>query len=325
MKSTTLFFISNLHRSITGRLLLVPLFLLFAFSCLFAAPSDEKHYLMTYFVDNGQDGLHLLHSTDGLKWTPLKEGKSFLTPVVGKHKLMRDPSIVRDKEGTFHMVWTISWTQPGIGYAHSKDLIHWSEQKQIPVMEDDPNVRNCWAPELFYDAKSQDYLIIWASTVPDRFPGVGSEDNYNHRQYYVSTKDFKTFSKTKLYFDPGHNVIDSFLAQDGDTYLLFYKDETLVPEAKKSIHLALGETALGPFKVQGEVGHKNWIEGPTALKIGDYWYLYYDCYRDKHYGAVRSKDLKNWEDITDKVSFPQGVRHGTTFEVDAATVRGLME
>ncbi len=284
---------------------------------------NGKHYLMSYFVGNGEDGLHLLHSTDGLKWEPLRNGKSFLTPTIGRDKLMRDPSIVRGPDGVFHLVWTISWTQPGIGCAHSTNLIDWSEQQLVPVMEDDPGTRNCWAPELFYDDKAKEYLIVWASTVPGKFPGVGSEDQYNHRQYFVTTKDFKTFSKTKLYFDPAHNVIDAFLTKDGDRYLLFYKDETLKPEPKKSIHLAIGKTSVGPFESQGEIGHKNWIEGPTALKIGEFLYLYYDCYRDKHYGGVRSKDLKTWENITDRLSFPKGVRHGTTFEVDAETVRLL--
>lgn len=310
--------VSWLNRVVFGLSLLV----VFA-SFAWANDSTEDHYLMSYFVGNGEDGLHLLHSRDGLKWEPLNEGKSFLAPVLGKHKLMRDPSVVRTPDGIFHMVWTISWTQPGIGYANSKDLVNWSEQQLIPVMEDDPETRNCWAPELFYDDRSQEYLIIWASTVPGKFPGIGSEDNYNHRQYYVTTKDFKSFSKTKLYFDPQHNVIDAFLAKDNDRYLLFYKDETLKPEAKKSIHLGIGKTPTGPFEDCREIGHINWVEGPSALKIGDFWYVYYDCYTKKHYGGVRSQDLKTWENITDKLSFPDGVRHGTTFKVDAEVIQNL--
>ena len=283
-----------------------------------------KHYLMTYFVGNGEDGLHLCHSTDGLTWEQLNDGKSLLAPTVGTHKLMRDPSIVRSPDGTFHMTWTISWTQRGIGYASSKDLIHWSPQKPVVVMEDDPGTRNCWAPELFYDAPSETYYIFWSSTVPGKFGEGTSEDSYNHRQYYITTKDFETFSKTQLFFEPGHNVIDGFMAKEGDQYLLFYKDETLQPE-KKTINLAIGKTPAGPFEPQGEVGHTNWIEGPTVLKIGDWWHVYYDCYRINRYGGVRSKDLKTWENITDQLSFPKGARHGTTFEVDAKIAEGLIK
>src|SRR5262249_43929144 len=133
-----------------------------------------------------------------------------------------------------------------------------------------------------------------------------------------------TFSPTKLYFDPGHNVIDAYLTKDGEQYLLFYKDETLRPEPKKSIHLAIGKSPTGPFEPQMEIGHKNWIEGPSAIKIGDHWHVYYDHYRSpQHYAAVRSKDLKTWENITDTVSFPRGVRHGTIFRVTPETIQGL--
>ena len=298
------------------------LFAIIFFMLPFLAAADTSDvYVMSYFVGNGEDGLHLCWSEDGLNWKTLKDGKSFMTPMVGKHKLVRDPSIVQAPDGTFHMVWTISWTQPGIGYAYSKDLIEWSEQKMIPVMEDEPATRNCWAPELFYEESDKTYYIFWSSTVPGKFEGVGSESDYNHRQYYVTTKDFETFSPTKLYFDPGHNVIDGFLAKDGGQYLLFYKDETLKPEPKKSIHLAIGESPIGPFQPQGEIGHTNWIEGPSAIRIGDFWYVYYDCYRAKHYGAVRSRDLKTWENVTEKISFPKGVRHGTIFRVKSEIVR----
>lgn len=296
--------------------------------CLFVFPllaneESKDLFVMAHFRGGGESGLHLCWSEDGLNWKTLNDGKSFMTPTVGKHKLVRDPSIVQAPDGTFHMVWTISWTQPGIGYAQSKDLIHWSEQRSVSVMENEPTVRNCWAPELFFEESDGTYYIFWSSTIPDRFEGPGSEDNYNHRQYYVTTKDFETFSPTKLFFEPGHNVIDGFLAKEGKQYLLFYKDETLRPEPKKSIHLAIGESPTGPFKPQGEIGHTNWIEGPSAIKIGDYWYVYYDCYGAGHYGAVRSKDLKHWENITDKISFPKGVRHGTILKVKSEIIRGL--
>ncbi len=65
---------------------------------------------------------------------------------------MRDPCIIRGADGLFHMVWTVSWNERTIGYASSKDLIHWSEQQAIPVMEHEPTTLNCWAPEIFYDA-----------------------------------------------------------------------------------------------------------------------------------------------------------------------------
>jgi hypothetical protein len=91
-------------------------------------------FLFSYFIGNGEDGLHPAYSFEGLNFRPLNNGRSFLTPQVGG-KLMRDPCIIQGPGGVFHMVWMTSWNQKAIGYAHSRDLINWSEQKYIPVME----------------------------------------------------------------------------------------------------------------------------------------------------------------------------------------------
>ena len=169
--------------------------------------------MFSYFMGNGEDGLHLAYSTDGLKWEALKNNKSFLTPTAGKDKLMRDPCIISGADGKFHMVWTVSWNEKGIGYACSNDLVNWSEQQYIPVMEHEPEAKNCWAPEVFYDEKSKQYIIFWSTTIHGRFPETekSGDDKYNHRMYFVTTPDFKTYSKTELFYDQGFNVIDGTL------------------------------------------------------------------------------------------------------------------
>ena len=183
--------------------------LLLVLSCCTQRSAAQKNnaYLFSYFKGNGEDGLHLAYSNDGLKWTSLKNDRPFLTPVTGKDKLMRDPCLFAGPDGIFRLVWTISWNEKGIGYASSKDLINWSEQKYIPVMEHESGARNCWTPEITYDPKTGLYMIYWATTIPGRFPQTenSKENSYNHRMYYVTTKDFKTFSKTALLYDQGFN------------------------------------------------------------------------------------------------------------------------
>ena len=68
------------------------------------------------------------------------------------------------------MVWTVSWNERGIGYANSEDLMNWSEQQYIPVMHHEPGARNCWAPELYYDMDSKEYMIYWATTIIGKYP-----------------------------------------------------------------------------------------------------------------------------------------------------------
>ena len=284
-------------------------------------------YLLSFFQRNGQDGLHLAYSRDGLEWKALNGNRSMLKPAVGPHKLMRDPSIVRSPDGTFHMVWTTGWNDRIIGYANSKDLIRWSKQNAIPVMENEPTARNCWAPELFYDRPSKRYLIVWSTTIPGRFPqsAQSSESDYNHRMYYTATRDFQTFAPTKLFHDPGYSCIDGFLARSKDKYLLFYKDETLKPKPKKIILMGTAEKPQGPYSRPTEpITPRTWVEGPSAIKIADAWFVYFDCYREHRYGVTTSKDLETWTDLSDRLKAPPGTRHGTVFRVDGPILGGLL-
>lgn len=288
---------------------------------------EDSVFMFSYFVGNGNDGLHLLYSEDGLKWITLNEGKSFLTPEISNDKLMRDPYIIEDDNGVFHMVWTVSWTERGIGYAYSTDLINWSEQQYIPVMEHEPTTRNSWAPEITYDKESKMFMIYWSSTIPGLFPEtqIEADAGYNHRIYYCTTYDFKEFSDTKLLYDPGFNVIDASIVPHDGKYVMFLKDETREP-AKKSLHVATADNLTGPYSAASEAITGNyWAEGPTSLIIDDKWIVYFDKYTDKKMGAVTSADLINWEDISDDVEFPQGTRHGTAFTVKRSILDNILK
>ncbi len=275
-------------------------------------------YLYSYFKGNG-DGLHLAWSTNGYHWKALKQDSIFLKPEVGRDKLMRDPCIIRGKDGRFHMVWTVSWNEKGIGYASSEDLLHWSEQQYIPVMEHEAGARNAWAPELTYDEERDEYIIYWATTISGRYPETQSQEEnaYNHRQYYTTTRDFKTFGETRLLYEPGFNVIDATIVKGRERYLMFLKDETREPP-QKNIRIAESEDIRGPYSPAGApITGDYWAEGPTVLKQGDTWLVYFDKYTEKKMGAVASTDLVNWADISDKISFPEGMRHGSIFKVSA--------
>lgn len=300
---------------------------LFIINIGFAFAQDEV-YMFSYFTGNGEDGLHLAYSNDGLTWTSLKNDESFLTPVVGISKLMRDPSIVQGPDGQFHMVWTAGWTEQGIGYAWSEDLINWSEQSYIPVMEHEPEAVNTWAPELFYHEESKLFYILWATTIPGRHTPIGVDEKAggkNHRMYYVTTHDFKTFSETRMFFNPDFSVIDAAIIREGNQYVMFLKNENPNPPEKnirvlKSDNIEHWDKDMVSDPITGEY----WAEGPSPLRVGEYVYVYFDKYRERRYGAVRTQDYKNWEDVSDIVSFPQGARHGTMFTVKQSLLERLL-
>lgn len=282
-----------------------------------AQQAGSKNYIFSYFKGNGEDGLHLAYSTDAYNWKALKNDKSFLKPEVGNNKLMRDPCIIKGGDSLFHMVWTVSWNDKGIGYSTSKDLINWSKQKFLPVMQHEKLTRNTWAPEITYDAKSKTYMIYWASTISDKFRETASikESGYNHRMYYTTTKDFEKFSETKLLYDPGFNSIDATIVKHRKTFLMIFKDETIEPPAK-DLKIAKSKKLIGPYSVPSKPITKGyWAEGPTLLKNADGWLIYFDKYSEQKYGAVFSTDLENWEDVSDKISLPKGIRHGSIMEI----------
>lgn len=263
-------------------------------------------------------------SHDGYHWTALSRDRSFLTPQVGS-KLMRDPSLVQGPDGIFHMVWTAGWGDRVIGYASSRDLIHWSPQQAIPVMMHEPTARNAWAPELFYDDQQKQFLIFWATTIPGRFPKTeGTGDNgWNHRIYATTTQDFKTFAPTRLFFDAGFNVIDATILKARGQYYLIVKDETKTP-VKKNLRVARSPQAEGPYQGVSAPITVSWVEGPSAIRTGDEFLIYFDHYvAPQYYGAVRSRDLIHWEDVSQKVHFPQGARHGTVVQVSEDVVAKL--
>jgi beta-xylosidase len=283
------------------------------------APADSV-YLFSYFVGNGQDGLHLAYSEDGYTWQALNHGESLLTPTAGEDRLMRDPCIIRGPGGTFHMVWTVSWEERSIGYASSEDLINWSAQQTIPVMAHEPTAMNCWAPEIFYDQQEARYLIYWATTIPGRFPETSSraEDKWNHRIYATTTQDFETFSPTELFFDQGFNVIDAVIAQHGAGYVMVVKDETKFPEAQKDLHITTSEELMTGYAPVSKAISDHWVEGPTIARVDSQWVAYFDRYRAHEMGAIASTDLVTWTDISDRIRFPEGVRHGTVLKVERA-------
>ena len=65
--------------------------------------SGSPAYLFSYFRGNGDDGVHLAWSADGITWSALNGGKAVITPAITgdgvgwqewntKAALMRDPS-----------------------------------------------------------------------------------------------------------------------------------------------------------------------------------------------------------------------------------------
>jgi len=292
-------------------------FLVMAVWTIGVSAAEKQGYVFSFFRDNGQAGVFLAWSEDALNWREVNGGKPVLSPQVGG-KLTRDPSICRGPDGLYHMVWTTSWTDDGFGVAHSTNLLEWSEQRYVAVNKDEPGAKNTWAPEIFYDDTTRQYVVIWATTIEGRFPETKDNGDHNHRIYCTTTRDFAEWTPKRLFYDDGFNVIDAFLFKKDDRIGMIVKDETKNPKPEKNLHVVWSEGGvMGPWGKAGAAFTDNtesWAEGPAVIRTGDRWLVYYDKYNKGGYGAVATQDFKTFTPVP--VALPVGIRHGTIVAVD---------
>lgn len=290
----------------------------FAVGIVTPAVEQPQAWVFTSFRGDG-DGLHLAYSFDGRDWVDLN--RVFLKPTVGS-KLMRDPQICRGPDGWYHLVWTTGWHDKGIGYARSRNLRDWSEQKFLPLTEKVAGVETTWAPELFYDASAAQFIVIWSSAVP-----MAGLNGAQHRAHYSVTKDFETFSEPKILFDPGFNNIDTTLLHAGEKYLIVFKETDDQPAGKwGSIFAASADHPLGPYRLLPDAPvAKQRAEGPALVTLGERTLLYVDFYANHRYGVFETRDWKTWADVTETTSVISGQRHGSILDVPAEVLAGLRQ
>jgi hypothetical protein len=139
--------------------------------------------------------------------------------------------------------------------------------------------------------------------------------------YYTATKDFKTFSETKLFIDPGFSVIDAVIVKRAaKDYMLVLKDNT---RPERNIKVAFADNPLGPWKNISKPFSDKFTEGPSVVKLNDEWLIYFDSYQKKIYEAVVTKDFVKFENVTTSVQVPEGHKHGTILTVKLKLVKQL--
>jgi beta-xylosidase len=328
--------------------------LAFATLRLPAAGSDDV-LLLTYFRDNGVDGVHLATTKDGKQFDPLIGDQPIFTPPAWPgQNLTRDASVFYH-QGIFHMVWTSGWKGRIFGYASSPDLKNWSEPRQIRPFpenlpaEDQPD--NIWAPEIHWDPLRQDFFILFSSTTPrERNDADASNNNgkvgsqYDNRVYCTRTSNWLSFSQPRVIFDRDFASIDAVMRIDETRkrWVMVIKcsrDENL--ERMPGRNLWLTDTGLdldhldftplrGPIAGNHSAmfsdphPRKSMAEGPTLLREGSQWLLVWDEPAGRGMQMATSPDLANWTHVKD-ARFPRKAQHGTLFKAPRAAVSWLFQ
>lgn len=139
--------------------------------------------------------------------------------------------------------------------------------------------------------------------------------------YYTTTKDFKTFTETKLFLDPKFSAIDAVIVKrQANDYVLVVKDNT---RPERNIKVAFASDALGKYDSLSKPFTEHFTEGPAVVKVKNGWLIYYDVYQKKQFGASFTKDFKSFTSADSLIAVPEGHKHGTIFMVKKKILRKL--
>jgi len=294
-------------------------------------------YLFVHFKEKTtEDGeqVYFAISQDGLSWEQVNGGEPVLWSTQGERGV-RDHTIVRTKQGKFYILSTDlslarsfkttykgSWGEVSRhGSKHlvlweSKDLVNWSEPRLIKL--GDEQFGCLWAPDIFYDAEQEDYIIHWSSSHASNAYG-------NKAIYYTQTKDFDQFTKPQLlYRKEDSGVIDSAIYKDKQSYYCFVKSENN-PEG---VIMLQADSFTGPYspveafnEEMNKLGSSAY-EAPTAYQLADgRWCLMIDFFgvRGEGQGYIPfiADDIASGKFIRsdDSFSFPYRFKHGTVLSI----------
>lgn len=263
-------------------------------------------YYMAYFKDKVPN-LYLAESTDMLTWKGMNDGRAvFSTAASGQ--LIRDPYLICDREGLWHVFYTNDWYSKSIGHAVSKDLLHFEGQPDITLFPDDEDVYNCWAPECVYDEETDRYLLIWSTS----FISQNSDNEDSNRIWCAYSKDLYHFEEPKLFLDPGYPVIDASVLKKDGVYYMAFKDErdfNAPGTPYSALRTAVSKTLNGPYMQISDILTEWRSEGPMLLHADGWFYIFYDSFGTGTYKGIKSSDFINWEDISEQMTFPEKCRH----------------
>jgi hypothetical protein len=308
-------------------------FFLTSFGIFPGKKKKQDPFLYAYHLGDGASGLHLAWSEDGFKWKVLKNGKGFVKPGIGDY-VMLDPHLSQSPDGMYHLVWSTGLNRKDLGYAYSKNLIEWSGQRLIPVMEKDSLVLSARSPEMYYDADGQRFMVYWASTVPGKFKDTDKQNDslpsgykFNNRIYKKYSSDLRTWGPTEVFFEPGFNVTDASVAIDSGKVMLFFKDATQMGKnIQNNIKMSTSGAATGGFSATPSlVSRRTWAEAPSGIRVDSQFVVYFHKYRTRKMGAMATKDFKKWTDISDSLTFPKGIGAGSIVRVSEKVLEKLKE
>lgn len=300
------------------------------FSC--ETQENYENYLFTYFVGNGpgEEAIHYAISSDGYNFYALNNNQPIIdSKTISSSGGVRDPHILRSPDGkTFYMVVTDlyvpeqGWSNYAMVLMKSNDLINWTHTIiNIPETypEEFGDVRRVWAPQTFYDDKTDQYMIYW-SMLGNEGPDI--------IYYAYANDDFTGLATTpkQLFFSPSNSAcIDGDIVYKDGKYHLFFKNESHGGGIKKAISdkLTEGYVQQEGFYDQTDAA----VEGSGIFELidSDEYILMYDMYTSGKYQFTKSSDLENFTVVDEAISMNFHPRHGTVIPITGKETQKLID
>lgn len=242
-------------------------------------------YIISYFTKKGDDKetLKLAYTYNGYYWFNLDNANTFVRPTIGTGSL-RDPSVVRRKDGTFTVIATQGFDTDSIYAYDTTDFLTYENERLLNVNKSSSSQpmseTQAWAPEGFYDRRFDQYILYWSS-VNDK------------SMFYNISPDLKTISYPQKLLDVGYEVIDGTIFKNGANYYIIVKDEREPYEEHSQLSFGLSSGDWRHFDTFLEPFSDHECEGPMVLKDleGDGYYIFYDYYTMVQFKALYMKDL----------------------------------
>lgn len=285
---------------------------------------EYSAYVISYFTSEGSDPetLKLAYTFDCKYWFKVNNDNPILKPSKGTKRL-RDPSLVRKKDGSFALLATQGYDTDSIYVYDTENLGEYTNERLLKVNasseEQTMSEKQAWAPEGFYDWMRDAYVLIWSS----------KEDG---GMYYSTSSDLTAVSYPSVLMSPGYPVIDGTIVRDGSEWVMIYKDESEPMEDHSQLFRAVsteGWENLGSF--DGPIYDRHQVEGPMIMKAlnGEGWYVVCDDYTRGAYKVLFTEDIAkgSFEEVDDSdLMIPlEAPAHGSAIAVTWKELQRLLE
>lgn len=283
-------------------------------------------YILSYFAGkNESKEMYIAYSYDGVHWMRLNSADAVLTPKKGNRQI-RDPYIMRKKDGSFAVFATNGWTSPMITIWDSENLETFDNERLCKLAEKGgvSSGFHTWAPECTYDPIEDIYYVYWSD--PKANGGVG-------QIYYNTTKDFENYSQAEVFFEREFFIIDASIKKYKGDYYMVYDDATGdndTGNGGRRIYAAKADSIkAGNFYPYSGVLSEGIAEGPFLLNNfkDNSWFVYYDYFSQHKFGLTTIDDLTtdNWEykGVCDTMPWEE-VRHGGAIPVTEKEMKKIL-